>query len=160
MTGQLTIRPARPEDQPALLDIVWQTVLVDPVGNAEIIANPDAVEVPVEQLEAATACVAELDGAIVGFAVVLPRFDGEAELDGLFVSPRVQRGGIGRVLVAAAQELAARLGAHRLNVIANPGAKPFYEAVGFRDAGSTQTRFGPAPLMQLVLGERPPAASP
>lgn len=151
MNGQLSIRPANREDQPALLDIIWQTVLVDPVGNAEVIANPEVVELPLEQLEPTSACVAELDGMAVGFAVVLPRPDGAAELDGLFVSPIQQRGGIGRALMVVAKDLALAQGAGTLHVVANPGATDFYRAVGFADAGETKTQFGPAPLMKLTL---------
>ena len=151
MNGQLDIRPARPEDQPALLEIVWQTVMVDPVRNAEIIARPEVVEVPIEQLEAGTACVAELDGAIIGFATVLPRADGDAELDGLFVSPEAQRAGIGRALVGRAKRLASEQGANALHVIANPAAVAFYQAMGFVTTGMTQTQFEPAPTMALRL---------
>jgi len=151
MNSQLTIRPARPSDQPALVRIVWDTVLVDAERNAEIIANPDAVEVPVDQLEPETGCVAEVDGAVVGFATVVPRADGAAELDGLFVMPHLQRGGIGRALVAAVRQLALRQGARRLHVTAGPDAVAFYRAVGFIEVGVTQTRFGPAPLMELDL---------
>jgi hypothetical protein len=38
-----------------------------------------------------------------------------------------------------------------LHVIANPDARAFYLAVGFVDAGETETRFGMAPLMTLAL---------
>ena len=151
MAGPLSIRPARPEDQPVLLDIVWQTVMVDPVGNAAVIANPNVVEVPAEHLTTATACVAERDGAVVGFAIVLPRPDGDAELDGLFVSPRMQRGGIGRALMAAALELAVAQGARHLHVIANPDAEAFYKAVGFVVTGMTETQFESVPTMVLPL---------
>ena len=37
------IRPARPDDQPALLAIVWETVMVDPVRNAPVIAKPEVL---------------------------------------------------------------------------------------------------------------------
>ena len=58
------------------------------------LANPgdrEAADVPEEQLRADTTCVAELHGVAVGFDVVLPRPDGEAELDGLFVEPHLCR---------------------------------------------------------------------
>ena len=65
-------------------------------------------------------CVAELDGVMVGFATVLPRPDGDAELDGLFVEPHLWRSGVGRALVSRANELARDCGARFLNVVANP----------------------------------------
>ena len=42
-------------------------------------------------------------------------------------------------------------GATRLDVVANPRAVAFYEAVGFRPAGEAQTRFGPASRMSLSV---------
>jgi hypothetical protein len=40
----------------------------------------------------------------------------------------------------------------RIEVVANPQAVAFYEAVGFVEDGEAQTRFGPAPRMSLALG--------
>lgn len=153
MDTRIVTRPARPEDQAALLDIVWQTVLAEPEAYADVIASPDAVEVPIEQLDAATGCVAEVDGTIAGFAIVIPRADGEAELDALFVAPGLQRGGIGRTLIEAAKDLALAFGARRVNVVAGEKATAFYRAVGFVGVGTTRTRFGSAPVLQLTIDD-------
>ena len=153
MDTRIVTRPARPEDQAALLDIVWQTVLAEPEDYADVIANPDAVEVPIEQLGAATGCVAEVDGSIAGFVIVILRADGEAELDALFVAPGLQRGGIGRRLIEAAKDLTLALGSRHVNVVAGESATAFYRAVGFIGVGTTQTRFGPAPLLRLTIDD-------
>jgi predicted N-acetyltransferase YhbS len=63
----------------------------------------------------------------------------------------LQRGGVGRALVTEARRLARDLGVDKLHVVANPDAVAFYRAVGFSDAGTTQTQFGPAPQMALRL---------
>jgi GNAT superfamily N-acetyltransferase len=52
--------------------------------------------------------------------VVLPRPDGDAELDGLFVEPGLWKRGIGRLLVRHAERQAMGEGATSLCVVANP----------------------------------------
>ena len=64
-----------------------------------MLANPGAIVMPPEQIAAGQVFVAERDAAIVGFAAVLPRADGDTELDGLFVEPEIWKSGIGRALV-------------------------------------------------------------
>jgi len=151
MGSGYTIRPARAEDQPVLLAIVWKTVMASERDRDTLLAHPEAVQVPLEQLTPATACVAEAAGSLAGFAVVLPRPDGDAELDGLFVDPAMQRLGIGRRLVERTKALARAMGAPTLHVVANDDALAFYRSVGFVETGVTETQFGSAPLMQLEL---------
>jgi GNAT superfamily N-acetyltransferase len=151
MGSGYTIRPATAEDQPALLAIVWKTVMASERDRNMLLAHPEAVQVPVEQLVTTTACVADIDGSPVGFAIVLARPDGEAELDGLFVDPAMQRLGIGRALVERTKELARAMGASTLHVVANDDALAFYRSVGFIETGVTGTQFGSAPLMRLTL---------
>jgi ribosomal protein S18 acetylase RimI-like enzyme len=64
------------------------------------------------------------------------------------------RSGVGRRLLDDAKRLAGERGAARIDVVANPQAVAFYEAVGFVAAGEAQTRFGPAPRMSLAVGGR------
>lgn len=95
--------------------------------------------------------VAELDGAVIGFLVLLDRIDAECELDGLFVEPEQMRGGVGRRLMKEAVRMALEPGAARIVVVANPQAIAFYEKVGFSVVGGSRTRFGPAPRMALKV---------
>ena len=147
-----TLRPGRRADQPRLLAIVWATVMDSESDRDELLAHPELVEVPIEHLSAETCVVIELDGAPAGFATVLPRPDGDAELDGLFVLPERQRLGFGRALVAEAAQLARAMGATTLHVIANEDANAFYRAVGFAQTGTAPTALKPAPKMELRLG--------
>ena len=57
--------------------------------------------------------------------------------------------GAGRRLVEDAKRIARERGATRVDVVANPQAVAFYEAVGFKPVGQAQTRFGPAPRLSL-----------
>lgn len=149
---EIYIRAAHPADRNALIALMRRASLANPGDRDALLAHPEAIDVPEDQLRADATCVAELDGVAVGFAVVLPRPDGEAELDGLFVEPHLWRGGVGRLLVAQACELARGKGSNCLNVVANPHALGFYRAVGFLDIGAAETRFGPALLMRIRLG--------
>jgi ribosomal protein S18 acetylase RimI-like enzyme len=151
MDREITIRPAQPEDQPGLLHIMWQTVLDSESDRETLLARPELVQVPIEHLAPATACVAEISGKLAGFAVVLPRPDGQAELDGLFVDPALQRRGIGRALIAQAMHLAGTIGASELYVVANEDALAFYSSVGFVEIGRADTTLRAAPLMRLTL---------
>ena len=114
-------------------------------------AHPDAIELPAEQIRAGAVRVAEQDGVIVGFAVLLAPVAGGCELDGLFVEPTRMRGGVGRQLIDDAKGIARQHGATRIDVVANPQAVAFYERVGFRASGLAETRFGTAPRMSLAL---------
>lgn len=105
-------------------------------------ANPEAIHLPLEQIERGQVVVAEGVDGVAGFAVILIDED-SAELDGLFVEPELWRRGVGRILVElAAHE--ARLAGLSLTVVAAPAARDFYEKCGFSVEGDVETRFGPA----------------
>jgi GNAT superfamily N-acetyltransferase len=151
MAGELTIRLARPDERAALEALQMRASLEWEDQRADLLANPDAVDLPTEQITGGFVFVAERDGAVVGFSVVLPRADGQAELDGLFVEPGVWGGGLGRRLTDAAADKARAFGAKRMYVIANPNAEGFYVRCGFSLDGTAQTRFGPANTMVKPL---------
>jgi GNAT superfamily N-acetyltransferase len=87
----------------------------------------------------------------VGFAALLPRADGDVELDALFVDPSVRRCGIGRSLVDHCVQIVRAQGSAGLCVIGNPHASDFYNACGFAVVGTTTTRFGPGLLMRKIV---------
>jgi GNAT superfamily N-acetyltransferase len=92
--------------------------------------------------------VAERDGRLLGFSVVLPGASGSHELDGLFVEPDAMGGGVGRALVDDAVAALVAAGASSLEVIANDAAMGFYARAGFEVTGPAITRFGPATRMR------------
>jgi N-acetylglutamate synthase-like GNAT family acetyltransferase len=146
-----TIRPARLADRDALERLQGRSSVHDPMYRAQLAAHPDAIELPIEQITAGLVRVAEQGGAVVGFAVLLERSGDACELDGLFVEPDRMRAGVGRRLVEDAKRIARERGATRIDVVANPQAVAFYEAVGFAPVGEARTRFGPAPRMSLSI---------
>ena len=148
----LTIRVARPSERDALERLQLRSSMHQPMYRAQLAAHADAIHLPAEQIAAGLVRVAEQAGAVVGFAVLLERRGDACELDGLFVEPERMRSGVGRRLVEDAKRIAHRHGARRIEVVANPQAVPFYEAVGFVPVGEAKTRFGPAPRMSVTFG--------
>ena len=93
----------------------------------------------------------EQEGSIKGFAVILPREDGDMELDGLFVEPECWRRGIGRALVEHGASVAMNAGAKYLHVLGHTDAEGFYKTCGFAVGGTERTRFGVALVMKKAL---------
>ena len=146
-TLSIVIRIARVSEKQQLEALQWRASLNNPGDRAALLANPDAIAIPDAQIEAGSVFVAEADGVIVGFAAILPREDGDQELDALFTEPDRQRGGIGRKLVEYCAIAARAQGARALHVVGNPHAEAFYKACGFQTRGHEQTRFGVGLLM-------------
>ena len=145
------IRPARIAERDALIALEWRAATAHETYRAALLANPEAVDLPAVQIENGSVWVFDRDGALAGFAVILPRTDNAVELDGLFVEPAFWRGGIGRALVGHCIGIARARCATALFVTANPDALAFYEACHFVTIGEDQTQFGPAPRMRLDL---------
>jgi GNAT superfamily N-acetyltransferase len=146
-----TFRLAVPAERSALEELQRRASLMWEEDRAALLANPDAIELPLEQITGGRTVVAESAGELLGFAVVLPRDDGDAELDGLFVEPTYWRHGIGRALVEQTERIAAADGAANLWVTANTRALGFYDSCGFVTVGEVQTRFRPAPKMRKSI---------
>src|SRR5688572_18774715 len=144
MSGRadVRIRIARPGERPALEELQRRASFALGEYNEQLEAHPDAIDLPLQRIERGQVMVAEIEGEVAGFAVVLID-DDHAELDGLFVEPSRWRRGIGSVLIDAAMHEARHQGLS-LMVVANPSAREFYERCGFTLEGETETRFGPA----------------
>ena len=137
----IVIRLARPEEREELEALQWRASLANEGDRPHLEAHPDAIHLPVEQIERGEVIVAEIEGRTFGFAAILSE-PGHLELDGLFVDPDHWRRVIGSALVEEAAHEARRRGM-TLMVVANPHAREFYERCGFSMEGETQTRFGP-----------------
>src|SRR4051794_37825867 len=145
MKGEaLTIRFAQGSEREALERLQRRSSMHEPMYRAQLAAHPDAIELPAEQITAGLVRVAEDNGVVIGFAVLLERCGDACELDGLFVEPDRMRGGVGRRLLDDAKRIARERGAMRIELVANPQALAFYEAVGFVETGQAHTRFGAA----------------
>jgi len=139
------IRKATLDERQPLIELMRRASLVWQDTRAQLLERPELIDVPSEQIEVGRVLVAvdAETGAPLGFAALLPRDDGDVELDGLFTEPARFRQGIGTALVHAAAAAALALGAQRLHVLANRNVLAFYEAVGFETLGELVTPLGP-----------------
>ena len=149
--SDIVIRPALQAERSSLEALQWRASLANAGDRDSLLANPDAIALPVEQIADGHVFVAERDGVIVGFAAVLPRPDGNAELDALFVEPSLWKRGVGRLLVEHCADVARGRASRILHVVGNPHAEGFYAACGFRTTGAVETRFGAGLAMQRGL---------
>jgi len=145
------IRPARIDERSALTELKRRASLMWEEDRPFLLAHPDVVELPEGQIDEGHVSVFEDGGEVLGFSVVLPRDDGQAQLDGLFVEPSAWGRGIGRRLVDHALERARAGGALGLNLIANIRALGFYEKCAFQALAEVQTPTGKGVRMMRPL---------
>ena len=151
MQNEVTVRPAVASEQKQLEALQWRASLNNPGDRDALLAHPDAIELPLDQIRAGGVFVAEVAGSTMGFAAILPHENGDFDLDALFVEPTAWRQGIGRALIEHCAAAAKGAGAESLHVVGNPHAEGFYTACGFDTLGTKQTRFGIGLLMKKVL---------
>jgi N-acetylglutamate synthase-like GNAT family acetyltransferase len=149
--SDVVIRPAVPAERSSLEALQWRASLSNPGDRDALLSNRDSIVLPLEQIADGHVFVAELAGVIVGFAAVLPRPDGNAELDALFVDPYLWKRGVGRLLVDHCVRVAQERSSRILHVVGNPHAEGFYLACGFQATGTVDTRFGPGLAMQRAV---------
>jgi GNAT superfamily N-acetyltransferase len=147
----VVVRPARVSEQTTLEALQLRASLTNDGDREAILAHPDAIAAPLEQIAAGQVFVAEGKGVVAGFGAVLPREDGQTELDALFVDPDFRRRGIARLLVEHCAGVARRHRSTALHVVGNPHAEEFYLACGFVMIGRSETRFGVGLLFKKAL---------
>jgi GNAT superfamily N-acetyltransferase len=144
----IVVRAAVPDEQSMLEGLQRRASLANPGDRDAILAHPDAIALPAGQITDGDVFVADRNGEVLGFAAVLRRPDGDAELDALFVDPILWKQGVGRRLVDHCATVARLRGSRLLHVVGNPHAAGFYGACGFRTTGTVETRFGTGLIMQ------------
>src|SRR5439155_23723203 len=73
MTHNVLIRPAVMSERQALESLQRRASLNNPGDREALLANPDAIELPPDQIAVGQVFIEESDGAIVGFSDVLHR---------------------------------------------------------------------------------------
>ena len=101
---------AGPDERGGLIELQRRASLMWEEDRAFLLADPGMIDLPAGQISEGHVFVWEAAGVVLGFAVVLPRDDGDAELDGLFVEPGAWGRGIGRRLVDHAADVARQRG--------------------------------------------------
>lgn len=146
------MRTAVGGDVEALRVLFRASSLSNVEDRAALLADPECLEWSGETVAAGRTRVAvDGEGVPVGFATAVPLGADEWELEDLFVAPDRMRRGVARRLVEDMLARAADSGVRTVWVSADPEAMGFYTAVGFRPAGTTQTRFRPVPRLRLDL---------
>jgi GNAT superfamily N-acetyltransferase len=151
MSDRTNVRLALASERLMLEALQMRASLGNPGDRQALLANPDAIDLPLEQINAGNVFVVEVAGAIKGFAAILSREDGNAELDALFVEPDAWRQGFGRTLIDYCANTARAQGAKALHVVGNPHAEGFYTTCGFQIVGTEETRFGIGLLMLRTI---------
>lgn len=151
MNSDVVVRSARASEQKALEALQLRASLNNPGDREALLAHPDAIALPLAQIAAGGVFVVEVANLVKGFAAILPRNDGNSELDALFVEPDSWRQGLGNRLIQHCAQAARAQGAKALHVVGNPHAEGFYRACGFETLGLEQTRFGTGLLMRKLL---------
>ncbi|QDV34336.1 GNAT family N-acetyltransferase [Tautonia plasticadhaerens] len=127
------IRPYRPEDAPALLDLFRDTIRrvnARDYGPEQIRAwasdeiDPGAWA---SRFSGRFVAVAEVEGRLAGFAELEP----DGHIDRFYVSADHQGMGVGSGLMEVVEEEARRLGIAELSAEASLTARPFFERRGF-----------------------------
>jgi GNAT superfamily N-acetyltransferase len=144
------IRLGVPADLPAATAVYRRASLSNTGDRDNLLAHPEHLILGPEGLAEGRTYVAEEDGSVVGFAT-WHEADGTIDLEDLFVDPGWRRRGIAAALVSRIVEVLRARGVQCLEVTANPHAREFYRAAGFRDCGVADTDFGPAPRMRLAI---------
>jgi GNAT superfamily N-acetyltransferase len=146
------IRVARATDVEEIRSVFRRASLSNEGDRAVLLAHPDALDFDPAPVAEGLTRVAVTAGRVVGFATARPTGAGTQELDDLFVDPDHRRQGIATALVRDVERRARAAGVTSVEVTANEHALDFYRSVGFIAAGTTTTRFGPAPRMILRVG--------
>jgi N-acetylglutamate synthase-like GNAT family acetyltransferase len=154
--GEIFIRDATEDDFGALAEIFRRASLSNESDRAALLAHPEVLRLADDLISRGRTRVAHLaDGRVAGFASTRPTSSESIELDDLFVHPDFWRRGIASRLVEHVAAQARDEGATRIEVIANPHAMAFYEAVGFHVDRPAETEFGPAFRMHLDVRRVP-----
>jgi GNAT superfamily N-acetyltransferase len=151
----LHLRPGRKEEARLLSDLAlrskghWGYDQAFPDAcRAELTLTP-------EDILAHRVTVAERDGRVVGF-YALAGTPPMGTLEDLFVEPDHIGTGVGRALWNHAMVTAGTLGFERITLEADPGAEPFYLAMGARRCGSIPSGSIPGrllPVLEIAIAE-------
>ena len=148
---EIRLRPATADDATGLSALALRSKGVWGYDRPFLEACKEELTVAPDAVEARRAVVAvDGSGRAVGFATL----EGEppdGELGMLFVEPDRIGTGVGAILWRDAVRRAAALGFRLLRIEADPGAAPFYEAMGARVVGTAPSGSIPGRRLPVLL---------
>jgi putative acetyltransferase len=156
--SQIVIRPARLGDALSIAALHHVAVhrMAAPFYPREVLMNwsPPVTLASAErryretQEDGGLTLLAERDGALAGFGIVVPE---AGEISACYVAPEASRRGVGRALLAAMESTVSAHGVHELNVRASLNAKSFYSAFGYHVSGRGEFRFEDGTTMVVAF---------
>lgn len=150
------IRRARPEEAPALRALAHRSKAHWPYSPEFLAAVEPMLQLEPDDVAAQEVWVLELHGVVMGWHRVTSHAD-RAELEDLWLEPRVIGTGLGRFLFQHAVGVAADGGATHMEWDADPFAVGFYQAMGGEEIGSTPSAAEPGrmlPRMRIPVDQR------
>ncbi len=135
----LAVRPARPEDLPALVPLLAELFALEPDFAVDPVRQRRGLELLLEDRLRRTVIVAEAGGIVLGMVtgqLVVSTAEGAASVwvEDLVVTAGARRGGVGKRLLRAVEEWGRARGATRLSLLVdreNAAAQAFYRARGW-----------------------------
>jgi GNAT superfamily N-acetyltransferase len=129
--AQPLLRPPRASEQLALHALCMRAKASWGYDARFMAACAPVLHVDPDRVREGLVMVASVEERALGVAQ-LGLDDELAEVELLFVEPAHQRAGVGRLLMGWLVARAREAGAQRLGILADPGARAFYEAQGAR----------------------------
>ena len=145
----LHLRPGRKEEARLLSDLALRSKGHWGYDQAFLDACRAELTLTPEDVLARRVTVAEREGQVVGF-YALAGTPPMGTLEDLFVEPDHIGTGVGRALWSHAMVTARTLGFERITLEADPGAEPFYLAMGARRCGSIPSGSIPGRLLPVL----------
>lgn len=140
----LQLRAARIDELTKLTELCLQSTTLLGFDDALRQTCRDKLTFRPTDIENSLICVAEADNALLGAAQLLLH-DETAFLARLFVAPANAKTGIGKTLFGWSLNVAHRAGARRLLIDCHPLAAGFYQRMGARAEGDSDSNPGYAP---------------
>jgi N-acetylglutamate synthase-like GNAT family acetyltransferase len=142
MTVRISVREARFDDAGEVIEVVRDSItrlcVVDHHNEPALLhawlANKTPENFRLWLSNPENYCIVAEADAICG--VGLLHQSGEIRL--LYVSPKVQRRGVGGALLAQLESQAREMGLSRLRLTSTAAARCFYDSMGYRDCGESE----------------------
>jgi GNAT superfamily N-acetyltransferase len=151
--GTPRLRAARRDEARLLSDLALRSKGYWGYDRAFLDACRAELTITPEEVESQWITVAERDGQVVGFYALAGK-PPRGTLEDLFVAPDCIGTGVGRALWEHAIAVARKLEFERITLEADPGAEPFYLAMGARRIGSVPSGSIPGrflPVLEVVV---------
>ncbi len=146
----MILRPAAPTEAGPLSELALRSKGHWGYDEAFLAACAAELTLRPEDLAPQRVTVGEIDGRLVGFYAIAGSAP-DAELAALFVEPDLIGRGCGKALWNHAVDTARTEGIERLTIAADPGALPFYQAMGAAVVGSAPSGSVPGRRLPLLV---------